>query len=197
MRRRELMMGDGILPSGYTRLTWLTNNGDSYFNSGVQRSDNTSQLIDIETTVRFNEGYSKYGLMGSDYGCYFGIRNDSWVNDTTSQTQFKIQRGIAYHVFMYRNDVTTQTLYINEIPILTTQRTLSGSRNVFVFNIGYYEAGTGYQLVCSLGRTKIWKARELVRDLVPCINPNSIYGMYDLVEKNFYTSSDLPFSGEI
>jgi len=35
---------------------------------------------------------------------------------------------------------------------------------------------------------KIWSQGELVRDLIPCINSESVAGLYDKVEGKFYSS---------
>ena len=192
IRRRTMMgkSGGSILPSGYTKLTWLTNGGGAWFGTGVQRTDATSQLIDIECDIIISTN-SNNGFMGSDNGNFFGIANLKW--DNAGQIEGDITLNQLYHVLMYRDNINTQTFYVDGSLVSTRSRTLSGTKQVYVFNIFNSSA---YQIKGSLGRTKIWKARELVRDFVPCIDPNNVYGMYDLVGEQFYSSmTSTPFTG--
>lgn len=188
--RKRLMEMGGLLPSGYTKLTWLTNSGGSWFNSGVRRSTATSQIIDIECDIIITSN-SSTGYMGGDNGTYFGISNLKWSNSGLSQGD--IMLGQAYHVLMYRESVNTQLLYVDDTLVSTNSRTLSAAADIYIFNI---MTSSAYQIKGSLGRTKIFKARELVRDFIPCIDPNNVYGMYDIINGQFYSSmTSTPFTG--
>lgn len=192
-RRREMMKSGIQLPSGYTRLKLLTNHNNAYFYTGVQRSNDTSQLIDIEAVIRWNA--DMIGYMGTDYGCFFGCCNKTWVNAQTNASAFPIEEGRIYNVLMFRDSVDTQTLFVDNEPIIVRNMTLSNRGGVYLFNIGPYT--NAYYSKCSLGRTKIYKARELVRDYIPCISPSGEYGMFDLVEQTFKGSDTKDnFTGE-
>ena len=178
------------MPSGYTQLAWLTNSGGAWFDSGVTRSADTSQLLDCETDLIIDANSSN-GYMGTDGGGFFGISRLKWNNAGLSQGDITL--GQAYHVLMYRTSTTEQLLYVDNALVSTRARTVSGTKPFYIFNIF---GSTAYQIKGSLGRTKIFKARDLVRDFIPCIDPNNVYGMYDLVGQQFYGSdTTTPFTG--
>lgn len=191
IRRRSLMAENSILPQGYTEISLLTNPDTAYFDTGVVRGLNA--LVKIVTSIRWNT-LRTAALMFSDYGVYIGSRADGrWYNANTSATSLIAQTGVLYNVIMERISTTEQILTVNGSSV-TTQRQQGVQKNIQMFNI---DGTATYKCQCSMGRTQIFLDGVLVRDFVPCINPNNVYGMYDLTTSAFYSSQDsVQFTGE-
>ena len=190
--RRRFGGKKDILPSGYTQLKWLTSDARAWIDSGVLRSDDTSQIIEMETDIIFNV-YGVMQLIGTDNGCYWGIDSKgNWCCDRVAgSTPMELNR--AYHVKTVKTNVVGMSLFVDNSLVETSNRNIAGfseTVKLFCINRGYYI------LNGSMGHTKIFKAHELVRYFIPCINPNNIYGMFDLVTREFYTSASVyPFTG--
>lgn len=190
--RRRMMGKKGILPQGYEELELLTNPKTAFFNTGVYRGETT--LIKVVTKIRWN-AFDSTALMFSDNGVFVGTRgNGEWCNANINATSLSAQLGVLYDVTMERTSLNEQVLTVNGTSV-TTVRAQTGNNYTYLFNIG--NTTPYYKCLCSMGRTQIYSDGVLVRDFVPCINPNNVYGMYDLITSVFYSSQgSVQFTGE-
>ena len=160
----------GKLPSTYRKLEYIQSSGKQYIDTGVIVKDITEIKVDFQA-VTILSGENQYA--------------SSWVNE-----QNHIQIGISGNKFMDSGGVTySQTSSV-------TARTQAvgvplGTVNLHLYLFAQSES-TG-ALHYSSGRIfscQITTADGLVRNFVPCKNPDGVIGMYDVVNGEFYQSSN-------
>lgn len=159
----------GKLPSTYRKLEYIQSSGKQYIDTGVIVKNITEIKVDFQA-VTILSGENQYA--------------SSWVNE-----QNHIQIGIKGNKFMDSGGVTySQTSSV-------TARTQAVGVPVGTVNLNLYlfaqSESTG-ALHYSSGRIfscQITTADGLVRNFVPCKNPDGVIGMYDIVNGEFYQSS--------
>lgn len=159
----------GKLPSTYRKLEYIQSSGKQYIDTGVIVKDITEIKVDFQA-VTILSGENQYA--------------SSWVNE-----QNHIQIGINGNKFMDSGGVTySQTSSV-------TARTQAVGVPVGTVNLHLYlfaqSESTG-ALHHSSGRIfscQITTADGLVRNFVPCKNPDGVIGMYDVVNDKFYQNS--------
>lgn len=159
----------GKLPSTYRKLEYIQSSGKQYIDTGVIVKDITEIKVDFQA-VTILSGENQYA--------------SSWVDQ-----QNHIQIGINGNKFMDSGGVTySQTSSV-------TARTQAvgvplGAVNLHLYLFAQSES-TG-ALHYSSGRIfscQITTADGLVRNFVPCKNPDGVIGMYDVVNDKFYQNS--------
>lgn len=159
----------GKLPSTYRKLEYIQSSGKQYIDTGVIVKDITEIKVDFQA-VTILSGENQYA--------------SSWVDQ-----QNHIQIGISGNKFMDSGGVTySQTSSV-------TARTQAvgvplGTVNLHLYLFAQSES-TG-ALHYSSGRIfscQITTADGLVRNFVPCKNPDGVIGMYDVVNDKFYQNS--------
>lgn len=100
-------------------------------------------------------------------------------------------RYIAQGVFGLSNIILTLIDENNIVLGNVTRPTMSwtsSNQNTYLINSAH-NIRYGYAiLTCSFFGFKILQNDILVRDFIPCINPNNVVGMYDIVNGVFYSS---------
>lgn len=159
----------GKLPSTYRKLEYIQSSGKQYIDTGVIVKDITEIKVDFQA-VTILSGENQYA--------------SSWVDQ-----QNHIQIGINGNKFMDSGGVTySQTASV-------TARTQAvgvplGAVNLHLYLFAQSES-TG-ALHYSSGRIfscQITTANGLVRNFVPCKNPDGVIGMYDVVNGAFYQNA--------
>lgn len=159
----------GKLPSTYRKLEYIQSSGKQYIDTGVIVKDITEIKVDFQA-VTILSGENQYA--------------SSWVDNSNH-----IQIGINGNTFMDSGGVTySQTSSV-------TARTQAvgvplGTVNLHLYLFAQSES-TG-ALHYSSGRIfscQITTADGLVRNFVPCKNPDGVIGMYDVVNDKFYQNS--------
>lgn len=159
----------GKLPSTYRKLEYIQSSGKQYIDTGVIVKDITEIKVDFQA-VTILSGENQYA--------------SSWVDYLNH-----IQIGISGNTFMDSGEVTySQTSSV-------TARTQAVGVPVGAVNLNLYlfaqSESTG-ALHYSSGRIfscQITTADGLVRNFVPCKNPDGVIGMYDVVNDAFYQNS--------
>lgn len=159
----------GKLPSTYRKLEYIQSSGKQYIDTGVIVKDITEIKVDFQA-VTILSGENQYA--------------SSWVDRSNH-----IQIGISGNTFIDSGGVTySQTSSV-------TARTQAvgvplGTVNLHLYLFAQSES-TG-ALHYSSGRIfscQITTADGLVRNFVPCKNPDGVIGMYDVVNDEFYQNS--------
>lgn len=185
-----------MLPNGYTRLEYIESSGTQYIDTGV------SAKTGIESTIEF--AYAKvpsdaamlgarksgnrfylvhyYGSFTIGYGEYYttGVK-------ATAGTKYTIESALLLNV---------QSMYINgeEAIFKGLSKSLDLGLNLYLFGLNY-DGTVNYRSSARCYSCKIYDNSVLVRDFVPCIDPNGVYGMYDVVGRQFYSSKSGSFIG--
>lgn len=159
----------GKLPSTYRKLEYIQSSGKQYIDTGVIVKDITEIKVDFQA-VTILSGENQYASSWVDYSNHIqiGISGNTFIDSG----------GVTYS---QTSSVTARTQAVG-VPL--------GDVNLHLYLFAQSE-GTG-ALHYSSGRIfscQITTADGLVRNFVPCKNPDGVIGMYDIVNDKFYQSS--------
>ena len=166
------MKGASGLPSGYTEVEYIESTGTQYIDTGLvcNQSDNYKIELDCDLTS------SAYYAGANGY----------------LQYQASIAGGARSNLTItYANKV--ETITVNGTVKKTDDWSNFSDTNVKIgilrlgaANNGWYSSNIQSGKIYSC---KIYKNGVLVRDYIPCKNPGSTIGLYDLVNNVFYTNA--------
>lgn len=202
--RRRFGGKKGILPQGYTQLEYLENQlgHDAYVITNIT-TDNT---IGFEVDGMFYDAFKT-----TPYGALFGGRfanfNRDFMVASFKDSDFDGQLRLGanantYNMGIYQNTRFQASLIDNTFVCgnITTQvsKNITYPCYINVFAQGGFNSTTpitnGHGRVYSL---KLYKSGVLVRDFIPCINPSNEYGLFDILNQQFYGSANsTPFTGQ-
>lgn len=171
------------LPSGYKILSYVQSSGSQYINTGV-KTDQDSRII---VKASYTGSYSIYGA-GKAFTNYTANASGGYFyyNDYGGGASTATNYSGSAHIFEQNKNYA----YIdNNLVHSFTYSSFTSPGNMFLFG---RNDGTG-ALNDAGGTVKIYSAKiyngSLVRNLIPCINTAGIVGMYDTVEKKFYSNA--------
>lgn len=175
---------DDKLPSEYTKLNYIssTSTGGQYIDLGLQlwAISPISYKLDMSVLMigKGKDNHNLCTLFGNNYEVEpwpgFVIRNN--MNSNVEQDQYPST------VYGVNNTV---------INILQEQTNLNLTTHNVTCTLfcGKDSSGTPWRFCeARIYYAKIWSQGELVRNLIPCINSESVAGLYDKVEGKFYSS---------
>ena len=159
----------GKLPSTYRKLEYIQSSGKQYIDTGVIVKDITEIKVDFQA-VTILSGENQYASSWVDYSNHIqiGINGNTFIDSG----------GVTYS---QTSSVTARTQAVG-VPL--------GTVNLHLYLFAQSES-TG-ALHYSSGRIfscQITTADGLVRNFVPCKNPDGVIGMYDVVNDKFYQNS--------
>lgn len=178
----------GRLPSGYTELQYIQSTGTQWIDTGI-------------TPTQDYTLYTKVAFLGSSGTNVLGTRNSS--NDTTNRFGIiSFGSSALFGAFYGTNSVTGKAVdqtphefsigpdgfTMDEKTVSVQQTNFSCSYPIILF--GFNNGANGIvgaeEKVYSC---KIYSDGQLVRDFIPCINPDGIIGLYDKENAIFYQNS--------
>ena len=179
--------GSTNLPNGHTQVACVQFSGDQIIDTGVICTQNTK--IKVVFTRESSSSLYMYGVVNS--------------GNTASVTAYLASGGS----WRFGNKSASKTITVNEDLVHTaivsnTGIIMAGSTSSFssvnAFEtvgsllIGACRSATGTvgaaQFVGKILAFDIWQSGELVLNLVPAVNSEGIYGLFDKVSEEFYTS---------
>lgn len=181
------------LPDGYTELEYIESNGTQYIDTQINPSTETSIVLDV-----YLGGYSSTSWL-------FGARDSS---DTTAEFQYMVARTadtrLQVRYFGGSKNLTNvdglsgRTILMQEKNKLSSGgvsveankpsgvKTCSYPLYLFTYNnIGR----VGARCSAKLYSCKMYDDGVLIRDYIPCINPDGEAGLYDLSQGAFYENA--------
>lgn len=179
------------LPFGYTQVDYIQSSGSQYIDTGVKGNQDTKVNLDFEgTNFSYAGNKSIIGSRTSATEKHYGITISGGANpylysgyNNVSQQGVQISLNTKYNVFKDKN-----IMYLDNTEITNaTYTTFETSTNMFIFAMN--EGGAKFYSSIKLFKLKIYNDNELVRDFIPCYrNSDNEVGLYDLVNKVFYTN---------
>lgn len=189
--------GGGILPTGYTQLTYVEAPlyTQTYINTGITATNSTGFYVEALT----NDANS-----GATYGCLFGGRKGSNSSDfqlstytaTNSGFSGTLRRGTSsqnYNAHITAGTKFTATLsgtsYTMDGTEYTTAASISSGKVIYLFALNNNGTATQYgHFRCY--RFKLYSGDTEVLDYVPARrNSDNVVGFYDLVAEAFVAPS--------
>lgn len=173
------------LPSGYQRLNYLQSSGTQYINTGFNPNQDTRAIFSI-----------LFGSIPSEDVRCFGARNSyqvgqfSLVFRKTGELRFEYenQSPIAgtlsvnnYHFI----DINKNVINLDGNLTTATFANFQVSYPALLFGMFEKFAHTS-NVMTRMTSCKLYDNGTLIRDFIPCINPSGEYGLYDVVNNQFY-----------
>lgn len=190
LRRRTMMgkSGGGILPSGYTQLSYIENTSGAVFQLPLMTDPSVVEIV-------FAPDVSSAPSTAGNYSCIFGSNNNlqlayqntgkAYVGNGSASDNVFFADGVKAKVEACFTRTLNNAYYKVDDVDTGRKRAYNVSDAPYVFSglkNFYYAYGKMYSL-------KMWNGDNvLVHDLIPCIDPNNVYGMYDIVGGMFYSS---------
>lgn len=185
------------LPAGYTRLEYVQSSGSQYVNSGVSSGTNITaeicwkSLMNAQTESKFVFGTRKawqQSMLFVSHQCR---------NDGVSDSGIRYAWGAnAYSTQTFPTDFFAQRLSASEAMLGTTKvwtppsATFDYSYPMYVFTINNAGSAHSNGAKMQLKWLRICDNGEEVRMFVPARrNSDSVAGLYDQVNSNFYPSA--------
>lgn len=172
------------LPNGYTELEYIQSTGTQYIDMGFKATENTK----IEAKFH-NEQSANSAVFGADKAWTqdaFGI----WINSTIAVPVVGTVSGtigVSYSSVYDTFTLDKNTLKLNGGTIWTASGVSAFQTPTNVCLGAVNRNGTvSEKFVGRMYYCKAWESDTLIRNYIPCINPNGEVGLYDTVNSKFY-----------
>ena len=180
--------GGSVLPEGYKQLEYIKSTETQYINTGFTPNQDTRVLVDIifpGTTVATSKAVfgSRQTLASKSFTFYSYNGHYSTTYNTADNQCYPELIETRFLVDKNKNEITVNgTLYEQSYGVFSGQ----GPLYLFAINNNGSVFAQGEVFLYSC---KIYDNETLVRDFVPCKNPDLAIGLYDLIGKTFYGNS--------
>lgn len=183
------------LPSGYRQLEYIESSGTQYIDTGISYGSSNYNTLRMVIQNYYPTLTSPYwlvnGCSGNNGIFYVGCANSSgavyYGNGSNINTGKTAGAGVV-HEWDYNAKDGTLILDGETIATGISYSVPSGSLPIILF--GYSTTTTNVDKhIERLYSCKIYDNNRLVRDFVPCVNPNEIIGLYDTVNGVFYANA--------
>ena len=168
------------LPAGYTHLDYIEAQGAQYVDTGFTPNQDTR----IVCTFKYTGGSGIYGARSAVSSRNFSMRviNNAWQIGYGNgvQTGTIAADTTAWHTA----DQNKNELYIDGELAATREYTTFSAP--YPAAIGAIKAGSVYYGKGCYKRCRIYDNGVLVRDMIPCEDPEGTVGMYDTVSAVFH-----------
>lgn len=169
------------LPPGYTEVSYIESHGSEFIDTRIIDGLDT----EVELDAQFTQNGIDHILMASNLCMVF----------YNYLSTFYIQcfgASISLSADLKRHKIFYSGVYNNAYVIYDGERIefdhapgVGGGYSYYLF--ARNNAGSlGWPAFGRIYSCKIWKAGELVRDYIPCINSSERAGLFDTVSQTFY-----------
>lgn len=175
------------LPSGYTELEYIQSNGNQWIDTGFSHNQDSRIVMDVQaTSVSTNEWLFEGRTSSSEKskGILWYISAKKWCadyNGSKSRYEFETIGSTDRLKIDYDKNVVT----INEESHTFSPESFTSETNVTLLACNTKGTVSG-EISAKLYSCQIYDNGLLVRDFVPCIDPEGTVGLYDLVGAAFY-----------
>lgn len=183
-----------LLPDGYTQLEYIQSNGTQYINTGFKPTGNTRVVVDFSA---YNQTTAQQGIFGSRPGATGRFTLFTGHSTTSLQVDYNTEKSLAdQDVEISGLDLTKRVnismnnkLVIDGTTVSSTAvKSFISTYDMYLFannNIGVVQLPSSLNLYSCA----IYDDNTLVRNFVPCKNPDGVVGLYDSVNSQFYQNA--------
>lgn len=196
MRRRALLSAVQQLPDGYTKLSFIASGARQYIDTGVIAKSGLTCSMKMAfgsiptdgTMLGVRKANTRYYMLHYYNGFTLGYGN-YYTSTATART------GVDY-IVNTRLLAGAQNMVVNDTAVISNSisNEINTGLSLYLFGLNY-DGNAGYFTTAKCYYCRIFDNGVMIRDFVPCINPEGVYGMYDLVEGIFYGSRSGAFVG--
>ena len=186
-----LKPGEVVLPSNYTQLDYIESTGTQYIDTGINADSNKRVVMDMQyTDISNNNNTNMFAIRSTDTGVIrFHVMLNSIFsffagNSNVPVNQINV-RDTNRHLFDF--DVKNGKVILDNITQNFTVNDFDVQANIYLF------ARNGINTARYYNKSKVYKCsiydnNILVRNFIPCKNPNNEIGLYDTVSKTFFAN---------
>ena len=180
----------GLLPDGYTRLSYILSDGNQYIDTGHKPTDKTRVVMDVQMVEEATDYAWFYGARTSGqvdaFGFFWNYATDKF-GGTYGTSQVDISSNLSetekLHIDQNKNQLTFNTV---NYPFPSSTFSCPVNLTLFVRNTnGTLAAYTKAKLYSC----QIYENDILVRDYIPCTNEDGVVGLFDVVDSAFYMNA--------
>lgn len=174
---------ESLLPTGYQQLDYIETTGTQYIDTGFVPNQDTRVICEF----RHFDGSGIYGARANTSSKNFALRlaSGNWqpaYGSTLGST------GVAADEGWHTAEQNKNIFYLDGVLMREFEAATFTAPKTFILgginaNAKVYY-GKGHYRSC-----KLYDNGTLVRDLIPCTNPDGEIGMYDLVTEAFFGNS--------
>lgn len=180
----------GRLPFGYIELAYLQSSGTQYIDTGYKPNQNTRIVMDSQLNSTPNGNVFLFGARGNGavqmfelvYIASTGFRAD--YGSSIASFGSSVGATELLHLDFNKNSATLN----DKVTKTLTSSTFNSPVNLVLFCVNSNGSKSSYASM-KLYSFQIYDNGTIVRDYIPCIDPNGSVGLYDLVNEKFYTNA--------
>ena len=180
------------LPAGYRECNWIGLSGAQYIDTGYKASDKTILTVRF-STASANENYAIAGGRTTNTSLSYTLFALNTARNRYDLLTAQQPLGIGTNVRVANVPATVimqngTNYFDGGVDCSLTVAAFNCDYNLFLGAVN--TAGTAsFGLSGKIYFATIADGSGLVRDLVPCLNPSNVPGMYDLVGSTFYANA--------
>lgn len=192
----ETQEPESKLPDGFTALEYIESSGTQYINTGYTMKSNLERAV---IQFAYTNDHSSASLFGSENGNIGGSGKYSIVPYGSPSYYVGGSIKIPSSYIPEVNEIVTLDISTNGNTVSdqwsggqskTTSYTGSLNQTQSIALFGNNVSGITGQLVSmKLYSFTLFDNAEMVRNMIPCMSPENVVGLYDTVTKNFYGNS--------
>ncbi len=179
--------GESELPEGYTQLEYIQSSGTQWIDTGFKPNQNTRVVADCDLMS---------GVYPTAFGAWSSSSGSKYILLALSNTVARyyynlteIDKNVAIkgrHIL----DMNKNKLVVDNVEIVTVPAsTFSVTQSLYLFAFHGGEATDNFKTTAKYYSCKIYDNDTLVRNFIPCKNTDSVIGMYDTVNSQFYQNA--------
>lgn len=185
---------DPWLPGGYTLKSYIQTSGTQWIDTGYTPNENTRVIADMEI-----------GSTNPGAKCLFGTRNSASATATLAYTLWSLNGGTTARSDYFGSSVSKtfdflgwrvaidknkRTCQLDSTVLSNSATTGQAALNLYLFTVNNNgSVNTAYNIIAKLYSLQIYEGDTLVRNFIPCINPEGVIGLFDVVGLAFYGNS--------
>lgn len=185
----DLGGSDRRLPKGYKELTYIQSSGTQYIDTGVNGESGVEFYAGWEFTSIPSSGICIIGSIADNARVYPAYPNKgNWGYGYGSYISGSVAAEVGKKVDIYSKlTAGEQKLQIDGETVLSGTIATSYNNGFPMYMFALNNTGSTSNFVSGkLYNAKIVQNGIIVRNFVPCVNPNGNIGLYDLVTSAFF-----------
>lgn len=174
-----------LLPDNYTQLEYIQSSGTQYINTGFKPNQDTRVVTTTDWPITGTSWLYGGRTGGSSNAVGFLQANEAYRFDYANSVNVLSPKPTG----KFTIDTNKNQCYIDGVLSATaTYTTFSSPVSMYLFNNNNNgTAGTGAS--AKIYNYIIYDNGNLVRNFVPCKNPDGVVGLYDSVNSQFYQNA--------
>lgn len=173
----------GGLPDGYIRLEYIEGDGSQFIDTGFIPNQDTRVVISA-----YNQSTSSSWV----YGVWHAVDNTQFGGNVKKTYNIRYGSGNAQLVDLpvgaFEIDHNKNAYNFNGTTGTISAQTFSCSYPMYLFALNAAGSASSGRFIGRIYSCQIYDNGTLVRNFVPCINPDGVYGLFDRENCKFYGS---------